>query len=155
MRRPLLAVLTVVLLGGCDESTSPSDTTKEYSLARIGSLHLPIGLGTNGGPPFLIADTLRLGNSRPREGSPFSSVLAHISVYQDASGVRSRLESQHGYSIQGSTLTYDTCPLGSLCTAALVYAPLTFHIVGDSLFQIVPQASPLPAGAVYGRVQRR
>lgn len=155
MRRPLLAVLAVILLGGCDESTSPSDSTKEYALGRIGNLHIPIGLGADGGPPFLIADTLRLGDARPRRGNPFSSVLAHITVYQDANGNRSRLESQHGYSIQGSTLTYDSCPIDALCAAALVYAPMTFHIVGDSLYQVTPQASPLPAGAVYGRAHRR
>ena len=155
MRRPVLAVLTVLLLGGCDDSTAPSKTTKVYALGRIGLLQPPIGLGSDGGPPFLIADTLRLGDGRPRDGSLVSAILSHITVTQDGAGTRSRFETEHGYSIQGNELTYDTCPRGSMCIAALVYNPVRFQIVGDSLYQIVPHASPLHAGAVYGRITVR
>jgi hypothetical protein len=124
-----------------------------YALARIGLVPPPIPLGLNGGAPFLIADTLKLTAERPRQES--ARILSRVMVFQEASGTRNRSETRFGYFVEGGTLTIDTCPIGSMCIAALVYQPMVFQIVGDSLFHVVPNASPVPAGAVYGKVRRR
>jgi len=150
MRRLILVSLLSVALGSCDEGTAPSIIADAYALARIGLQTPPIPQGPSGGAPFLIADTLRLDHGRPREDP--GRVLTRILVVRDGNGTDYRMESEHTFTIEKSVLTYDSCPRDALCVAALVYAPLVFQIVGDSLFQIGPQASPLPA-SVYGAVR--
>ena len=151
--RKLIAItfMTAALAAGCDESTGPSLLGESYALARIGLQTPPIPLGPDGGAPFLLADTLRLDDERPRDET--GAVLTRIQVVRDDNGVTNRMESQHRYQLEGDILSYDTCPLGALCIASLVYAPLEFQVVGDSLFQTGPEASPLPK-SVYGRVRR-
>ena len=149
-----LTVITLVaatLAAGCDESTGPSLLAEAYALARIGLQVPPISLGPDGGAPFLLADTLRLVDDRPRDET--GSVLTRIQVVRDDNGATQRLESQHRYQLEGDILSYDSCPLDALCIASLVYAPLDFQVVGDSLFQTGPEASPLQK-SVYGRVRR-
>jgi hypothetical protein len=150
VRRLIFVSLAAMALGGCNESTSPSLLPDAYALARIGVQTPPIPQGPSGGAPFLIADTLRLDHGRPREDLGW--VLTRILVVRDDNGTDYRMESEHIFTIEGSVLTYDSCPRDALCVASLVYAPLVFQIVGDSLFQIGPQASPLPA-SVYGAVR--
>ncbi|HJR36271.1 MAG TPA: hypothetical protein VJ817_15040 [Gemmatimonadales bacterium] len=139
------------LAAGCDESTGPSVLAESYALARIGLLAPPIPLGPDGGPPFLLADTLRLTDPRPRE--EIMAVLTRIQVTRDGNGISHRMESQHRYQFDGDILSYDSCPIDAFCIASLVYAPIDFQVVGDSLFQVGPEASPLPQ-SVYGRVRR-
>lgn len=150
MRKVMLCWLALVALGGCSEGTSPSLLPDTYALARIGLQTPPIPQGESGGAPFLIADTLRLEDGRPRD--VLGRVLRRLLVVRDGNGINHRMESEHLFTIENGVLTYDSCPLDSFCLGSLVYAPLTFQIVGDSLFQIGPQASPLP-GAVYGAVR--
>ena len=150
MRRPIFISLLTLVLAGCDDGTAPSILPNAYALARIGVQTPPIPQGPSGGAPFLVADTLRLDNGRPRE--ELGRVLTRILVIQDADGTDYRMESEHVYTIEDGVLTYDSCPRDALCLASLVYAPMTFQIVGDSLFQIPPPASPAPA-AVYGAVR--
>ena len=152
MRRLGFITLSVAALAaGCDESTGPSRLADTYALARIG-LHIPpIAQGPDGGPPFLLGDTLRLDDSRPRDG--IEAVLTRIQVMRDGNGATYRNESRHRYQFDGDILSYDTCPIDAYCIASLVYAPLDFQVVGDSLFQVGPEASPLPK-SVYGRVRR-
>ena len=150
MRKMMVCSLALVVLGGCGESTSPSHLSATYALARIGLQTPPIAQGPSGGAPFLLADTLRLDNGRPRE--ELDGVLRRIQVVRDGNGVNYRMETEHVFAIENGVLTYDSCPREAFCLGSLVYAPLTFQIVGDSLFQIGPQASPLP-GAVYGAVR--
>ena len=54
----LITLAAAALAAGCDESTGPSVLAESYALARIGLLAPPIPLGPDGGPPFLLADTL-------------------------------------------------------------------------------------------------
>ena len=147
----LIALGLTALASGCDENTGPSVLAESYALARIGLQTPPIPLGPDGGPPFLLADTLRLTDPRPRD--EIMAVLTRIQVTQNGNGTTHRMESQHRYQFDGDILRYDSCPIDSFCIASLVYAPLDFQIVGDSLFQIGPEASPLPQ-SVYGRVRR-
>ena len=152
MRKLGLIMLTAAALAtGCGESTGPSVLAASYALARIGLQTPPIPLGPEGGPPFLLADTLRLGDPRPRD--EIMAVLTRIQVTRDGNGTSHRMESQHRYQFDGEILSYDSCPIDAFCIASLVYAPLDFQVVGDSLFQIGPEASPLPP-SVYGRVRR-
>jgi len=141
----------VTLAGGCDESTGPSVLAESYALARIGLQVPPIPLGPDGGPPFLLADTLRLTDPRPRDA--IEAALTRILVTRNGDGTTHRMESRHRYQFDGDILSYDTCPIDAFCIASLVYAPLDFQVVGDSLFQVGPEASPLPK-SVYGRVRR-
>ena len=147
----LITLAAAALAAGCDESTGPSRLAESYALARIGLLVPPIPLGPDGGPPFLLADTLRLTDPRPRDET--RAVLTRILVTRNGDGTTHRQESQHRYQFDGDILSYDSCPIGSFCIASLVYAPLDFQVVGDSLFQVGPEASPLPK-SVYGRVRR-
>lgn len=147
----LITLAAAALAAGCDESTGPSVLAESYALARIGLLAPPIPLGPDGGPPFLLADTLRLTDPRPRE--EIMAVLTRIQVTRDGNGISHRMESQHRYQFDGDILSYDSCPIDAFCIASLVYAPIDFQVVGDSLFQIGPEASPLPP-SVYGRVRR-
>lgn len=146
-----ITLAAAALAAGCDESTGPSRLAESYALARIGLLVPPIPLGPDGGPPFLLADTLRLTDPRPRDET--MAVLTRILVTRNGDGTTHRQESQHRYQFDGDILSYDSCPIGSFCIASLVYAPLDFQVVGDSLFQVGPEASPLPK-SVYGRVRR-
>jgi len=152
MTRLILAAFAALAVGGCDAGTSPSAIRDTYALARIGLEKLPIAQGESGGAPFLLADTLRLGGGRPRDAA--GPALTRIVVFGDQDHIDYRLVSEHSFAIENGMLTYDSCPRGSFCIEALVYAPLVFQIVGDSLFQIMPQGSPIP-GAVYGAVARR
>jgi hypothetical protein len=148
----LITLAAATLAAGCDDSgTGPSPLAASYALARIGLQVPPIPQGPDGGAPFLLADTLRLDDDRPRDER--GAVLTRVLVMRDASGTINRSESQHRYQLEGNILSYDSCPLDALCIASLVYAPLDFLVVGDSLFQIGPEASPLPK-SVYGRVRR-
>jgi hypothetical protein len=147
----LITVVAAALAMGCDESTGPSVLAESYALARIGLQVPPIPLGPDGGPPFLLADTLRLDDPRPRD--EIMAVLTRIQVMRDGNGITNRMESRHRYQFDGDLLRYDTCPIDAFCIASLVYAPLDFQVVGDSLFQVGPEASPLPK-SVYGRVRR-
>ena len=147
----LITLAAAALTAGCDESTGPSRLAESYALARIGVQVPPIPLGPDGGPPFLLADTLRLTDPRPRDET--MAVLTRILVTRNGNGTTHRMESQHRYQFDGDILSYDSCPIDAFCIGSLVYAPLDFQVVGDSLFQIGPEASPLPP-SVYGRVRR-
>jgi hypothetical protein len=153
MRRTVFIILLATALGGCgDEPTSDSRFAPVYALARIGTQTPPIPQGPSGGAPFLLADTLRLGAGRSRGES--EGVLTRIQQIRDGNQVTHRLVTHHGFVIEGNSLVYESCPLESACIASLVAAPVYFVVIGDSLFQTGPQASPLP-GAVYGRVSGR
>ncbi len=65
------------------------------SRARIGVQTPPIPQGPEGGAPFLIADTLRLDDGRPRED--LGRVLRRILVVRDGNGTNHRMESEHGF----------------------------------------------------------
>jgi hypothetical protein len=153
MRRMVFLTLLAAAAGGCsDDSTSPSLFSRVYALGRIGAQTPPIPQGPSGGAPFLLGDTLRLGASRSRGET--EGVLTRIQHFLDGNQVTHRLVTHHGYVIDGNSLVYESCPLESACIASLIAAPVYFVVIGDSLFQTGPQASPLP-GAVYGRVSGR
>jgi hypothetical protein len=146
MRRMVFLTQLAAAAGGCsDESTSPSLFSRVYALGRIGAQTPPIPQGPSGGAPFLLGDTLRLGASRSRGET--EGVLTRIQHFLDGNQVTHRLVTHHGYVIDGNSLV-------SACIASLIAAPVYFVVIGDSLFQTGPQASPLP-GAVYGRVSGR
>lgn len=150
MRRLILVSIAALALTGCNDGTSPSSLPNEYVLARIGLLTPPIPQGPSGGAPFLIADTLRLDMGRSRRD--LGRVLERILVVQDANGTNHRMATEHVFTIENGVLTYDTCPRDAFCLGSLVYAPLVFQIVGDSLFQSGPEASPMQR-SVYGAVR--
>lgn len=151
--RGLIAITLAAMLAGCgDLYTGSSAGVERYALARIGDDHPPIGLGPDGTAPFLLGDTLELSTSRARE----QDILRWIRRYRAGDGSESRSVSEHNYSVDDGVLLFDSCPRESFCIeqSSLVYAPMQFRIVGDSLFQMVVP----PFGgksSVYGRVDRR
>lgn len=147
----LVALAAMTLTVGCDTGTSPSGFGRTYALARIGDDHLPVGQGAGGTAPFLVGDTLELEQDRSR--NDWEGTLRWIRVLRDDQGVPSRSETNHNYSLHDAVLTYDSCPREALCIASLVYAPLIFQVVGDSLYQILPD-DQADSRAVYGRVLR-
>jgi hypothetical protein len=146
----IFTLAAAALAAGCDESTGPSLLAESYALARIGLQTPPIPQGPDGGAPFLLADTLRLPDPRPPDETV--AMLTRIQVIRDDNGATHRMESQHHYQFDGDILSYDSCPIEALCIQSLVYAPLEFQVVGDSLFQTGPELSPLQK-SVYGRVR--
>lgn len=148
MFRPALLIFAAVLAAGCSDYLSPSGSARVYALARIGPTPLPVFLGDNGAFPLLLADTLLLVQDRPRVGD---SVLTHVAVLRLDATQTTRAETEHYYSLEGGQLRYDECPIGAFC-AAIIAAPRIFQVVGDSLFEIIPEtATNQPR--VYGRVR--
>jgi hypothetical protein len=152
MRRATFALWALSLAAGCRDYAGPSESPSIYALARVGAAHLPISFNGDGTPPFLVADTLRLLADRPRTDS---QTLRQIRVMQqELNGPVTRSEVEYGYEIDKGVLRYTDCPIGALCAASLVYRPITFQIVDDSLFEITPLGAPLPP-RVYGLVRYR
>ena len=152
MRRLIQVALLAGLAAGCGVLIDDSYGAKErYVLVRVGEDHLPVALGPDGTAPFLVSDTLVLVDPRIRSGE---DVLFWIRRTEAENGTESRSISEHLYQVEEDMLTFDSCPREALCAAStsLVYAPMKFQIVGDSLFQIIVppfQGEPM----VYGRVQ--
>jgi hypothetical protein len=151
MRRTIFALWALSLAAGCRDYAGPSGSPSIYALARVGAAHLPISFNGDGTAPFLVADTLRLLADRPRTDS---QILRQIRVMQqELNGPDTRSEVEYGYDINNGVLTYTDCPIGALC-AALVYRPIAFQIVDDSLFEITPPGAAIPP-RVYGLVRYR
>ena len=148
MFRPALVMCAAACAVGCSDYLSPSGTNSVYTLARIGPTPLPVFIGTNGGFPLLLADTLLLVQDRPRVGD---SVLTHAAVLRVDATHTTRSESEHYYSFEDGQLRYDECPIGALCIVAM---PRVFDAVGDSLFEVIPTGANIQR-RVYGRVRCR
>ena len=156
MRRTSVAVLAAAGLAGvgCGDYAGPSNSVAAWSLVRVGAAHLPAQIG--GGTPILVllADTLFLDPGRIRDAQ---AILTHVSVSKLGDGQPLHVETRHSYAVSRDTLTFDSCPIDVYCAAAsFVYAPLSFHIVGDSLFQVVSATGPIlgPQPYVYARVRQ-
>lgn len=148
MRRTAFLLSAFFFAAGCSDYLSPSFNGTVYALARIGPTPVPVFIGDNGGYPLLLADTIRLVQDRPRVGD---SVLGHVAVLRLENNQTTRSESDHYYTLENGQLSYDECPIGSFCLD-LIAAPRVFQVVGDSLFEIVPEILNRPQ-YVYGRVR--
>jgi hypothetical protein len=152
MRRLIQVTLLAGLAAGCGVLTDDSyGASERYALVRVGDKHLPVALGPDGSAPFLVSDTLALTDSRIRDDD---DLLVWIRRTEAENGTVNRSVSEHWYLVEDDVLTFDSCPREVLCAAAtsLVYAPMMFQVVGDSLFQIIVppfQGEPM----VYGRVK--
>ena len=124
----------MVFLAACSVYTSPSAPRDVYALARLGTARLPTSFNGDGTPPFLIADTLRLNSDR---AGTDQLALRRITVTRQVmTGPNTRSAADFPYQITDKTLVYTECPIGAYCLASLIYAPRTFQIVGDSLFEV-------------------
>ncbi len=150
MRRAVFLLWASGLAAGCSEYGGPSTPHGVYALARVGSVHLPVSFNGDGTPPFLLADTLRLAQDRPRNEQ---QILRRITVMQQQlNGASTRSEAEYGYEISNGVFAFVDCPIGSLCIASLVYAPRSFRIVGDSLLEVLPPGATSQPH-VYGMVR--
>ncbi len=128
--------------------TGPASGAAVYALHRIGDAVLPVPLTPPAPYPRLVADTLILPEGRSREDAltvEVRNVIEQSATRADRSTVRYRA------TVKGDLLVVDSCPINAACIASLVYAPITYAFVGDSLIQqVAPGSSQKPA--VYGRV---
>ena len=143
MKTSRLALAALAALSfGCDE-TRESIGASAFALVRIGGDHLPVRLSPSEAYPLLLADTLYIPVA-PEFTLTWVEVIAQQPLEVDRSSTR------HAGSWTDS-LTFDSCPIEALCIASLVYAPMVFDVVGDSLFQRVSASSPVKP-RVYARV---
>ncbi|NOT07607.1 MAG: hypothetical protein HOP28_05290, partial [Gemmatimonadales bacterium] len=104
------------------------------------------------GVPLLLEETLTLPHSAMWNAEIF--LFTKTQLLQDGDGRTTTATVQYRGHVESGLFGYDNCPAGAMCIASLVYAPLTFRIEGDSLFQILPPGHP--AGPkVYGRLRGR
>ena len=135
-------------LGACAHDNTGPGGAPLYLLRRVGSQPLPAPADPGPQAALYIADSLLIPALKRGSKDPF--VVTRITVLQAFSGQRSRTVAQFQATTAEDILTIDSCPIGSFCIASLVYAPSTFKVVGDSLFELVPPTSP-DQPRVYGR----
>ena len=142
-----------LLASGCNSVTAPGDGGVVYALHRIGDAVLPTPAWPGTAFPLVLGDTITIPTSRARpEGS---LIVSRIEVFKEENGQVDSNSGRFNATRWADSLIVDTCPLGALCTAVgLVYNPLRLRVLGDSLFEMLPEGSPLKP-RVYGRVSAR
>ena len=145
------AALLLALLAGnaCESPTDSSGIGERYALHRIGNAVLPVPLSKDSPFPRLLADSLTFPEERSRDGN---FIFTRVQVFESSVGQSSRSEDRYPGVRNGNTLLLDSCPVNSFCIASLVYAPLEFRLVGDSLVQQLQPDQPQEP-MVYGRVR--
>ena len=148
------AVWFVLLVSGAtacsDDATGPLGT-ELYALRRVGSRPLPTYLDASNQSQLILADSLAVPLRSIRDGATF--VVRRVQVGRSLPEPAYRFEGEHRADVEKTALVIDTCPIGALCIATLVYAPFTLTIVGDSLVE-VPPAGATWEPRVYGLVGR-
>ena len=132
----------------CTQGNTGPEGSSVYVFRRVGSQALPAPADPGPQAALYIADSLRFPALTDRGKDPF--VITRITVLQDFTGQLSRTVGQFQASASADILTIDSCPIGAFCVASLVYAPATFKVVGDSLFEQLPAGSPYKP-RVYSR----
>ena len=145
----VFAILLVGAAACLHDSTGP-EGAELYLLRRIGARSLPTFLHPSSSGQLVVADTLVVPLRSIRNGESF--VVRRIQVGQNPPEPVYRFEGRHQAQVVSSSLVIDTCPIGALCIASLVYAPFTLTIVGDSLVE-VPPAGMSWEPRVYGLVR--
>lgn len=143
-----------ILLAGtmaCLHDTTGPEGTEQYLLRRIGIRSVPTYLYPSTKGQLIIADTLIVPLRSIRDGGTF--VIRRIQVGQNSPEPVYRFEGLYSAGVSGSSLIVDTCPIGALCIASLVYAPFTLTVVGDSLVETLPTGATWEP-RVYGLVRR-
>ena len=150
---PFAALALGILASGCDNPVGPGDGTAVYALHRIGDAVVPAPAWPGSKYPLVLSDTLTLLTSRPRSGD--SLVVSRFQLFKEESGRLDADSARFSATLRTDLLIVDTCPIGAYCLAVdLVYRPFVLRVVGDSLFEPVPEGSPLKP-RVYGRVAAR
>ena len=151
--RPFCLVILGLLASACDDVAGPGGGAAVYALVRIGDAVLPAPGWPGTNFPLILGDTLALPASRPRPDS--SLVVSRVQVFKQENGQIDRSTGRFGATRRGDSLIVDNCPFGAFCAAVdLVYSPFVLRFEGDSLFELVPEGSPLKP-RVYGRVIAR
>lgn len=147
--RPV-ACAALLLIASC-ELLGHSAHANAYALHRRGDDVVPILLAPPAAYPRLLADTLIFAD---QPGDHAAIIVENRITVEQAAGQTEHTTSRYSANYSGQTLIVSTCPIGALCIASLVYAPLTYAFVGDSLVQqVATNGTQKPA--VYGRVGRR
>jgi len=148
-----LFLLAILLTGSaaCFQDATGPEGTELYLLRRIGTRPLPTFLDGATDGQLIIADTLVVPLRSIRDGGTF--VIRRVQVGRNPPEAVYRFEGQYRADVTASSMVVDTCPIGSLCIASLVYAPFTLSIVGDSLIEKVPSGANWEP-RVYGLVRQ-
>lgn len=150
-RNWVMAALLAGALAGCvGDATAPGGGSL-YRLRRIGTQPLPAPSYPSPDAPLIVADSLLLTAARVRSADDLE--VTRITIQRSGAAGDERNVNRYRAALEGDLLIMDNCPVGSFCIASLVYAPSRFLIVGDSLFEQLPQDSPL-LPRVYGLVRR-
>jgi hypothetical protein len=150
---PFAALALGLLTSECDNVAGPGDGAALYALHRIGDAVVPAPAWPGSKYPLVLADTLTLLTSRPRPGD--SLVVSRVQVFQEESGQVDNNGGRFNAVLRADLLIVDSCPIGAFCLAVdLVYSPFVLRVVGDSLYEQVPDGSSLKP-RVYGRVGAR
>lgn len=151
--RPFRLVVLGLLASACDNAYGPGSAAAVYALHRIGDAVLPAPGWPGTNFPLVLGDTITLPVSRPRADS--SLVVSRVQVFREENGQVDRNSGRFNATLRTDLLIVDNCPFGAFCAAVdLVYIPLVLRFVGDSLFEQLPEGSPLKP-RVYGRVFAR
>lgn len=138
---------------GCEGVTGPGNGASVYALHRIGNAVLPAPGWPGTAYPLVLGDTITIPVSRGR--SELSVIVSRVQVFKEENGQVDSNSGRFGAGLWADSLIVDTCPFGALCAAVdLVYNPLRLRVVGDSLFEMLPEGSALKP-RVYGRVPAR
>lgn len=150
-RRHFLVAIGLTGTAACFQDTTGPEGTQLYLLHRIGTRLLPTFLEPSTPNQLILADSLVVPLRSIRDGGTF--VIRRVQVGQNPPDPASRFEGQYRADVTASSMVVDTCPIGALCIASLVYAPFTLSIVGDSLVEKVPSGASWQPRA-YGLVKR-
>jgi hypothetical protein len=132
----------------CTQGNTGPEGSSLYLLRRVGSQALPAPAYPGPHAALYLADSLRFPALPDRGKEPF--VITRITVLQEFTGQLSRTVGQFHAMASADLLTIDSCPIGVLCIASLVYNPWTFKVAGDSLVEQLPPGSPYQP-RVYSR----
>jgi len=120
-----IALLTAVLVLGCDSTTQPSSLYRSYFLSAVDDQPLPVPYGQDG--TVLLASGLSFaGADRPHEQGPSQGMVSYTLLVRRPDHSEEHSTIDLNYSIQDGTLTIDLCPPLALCiTSTLLAGPLT------------------------------
>lgn len=119
-----LALLTVLLVLGCDSSTQPSALYRSYFLTEVDDQPLPVPYSEDG--TLLLASGLSFASGdRPHEQGPSQGMVSYTLLVRRPDHTEEHSTIDLNYIVQDGILTIDLCPPLALCIAStLLVGPL-------------------------------
>jgi hypothetical protein len=116
-----IALLTGLLVLGCDGSTQPSSLYRSYFLTAVDEHALPVPYGGDG--TLLLASGLSFGGAdRPHEQGPSQGMVSYTLLVRRPDHTEEHSTIELNYTIQDGTLSINLCPPLALCITSTVLA---------------------------------